>query len=926
MKRFVKNITLLILTLWIGFGPMVVPVVSMTQKTNTISPSATISLRPTNLLGAGIASAESSQEQAINSGFSCTNPLDIFCGIAKIAVFIATIIPNTIAAVIGSVTDLVMSYSIGSGFYNGLSELSFTLWKIVRDFSNLLIIFALFLAAFSLILGGGDSDSGGMLSKLGSPKKIIVQAVIIAIFINFSFFFSRVMIDLGNVSGRIIYNQIGAEGATFASSIGLTTSGDSKLSFSDTKPITLVMLSNVQPQTLLSKSDILINDKQGFSPTLAYLVIGAIVALIDIALIYLFSIMLFLFLGRMVTLLLLTILSPLAFASLPIPFLADSKYIGFQNWLKQTAGLAFLAPIFFFFIYISAFIGELSFPGLADSFIGLVSVIVIKLAMMLTILFKGKSIAMDMSGSVGDLVNKGANMLSTLAIGAATGGTALLGRQTFGALGSKIANSTTGTGAFSRGIRNTGNKLGAATFDVRNSNGKYGIMTGFNKATNGLGGGTIDTGNAFQQKEGGYIAEGTLAEQYRNRQKEIEKKKIAEAEAIASSLKLNEQAVSNQKARKLEDELGIAKKNLENKKITIENTAMGQVAPQSVADDLKTKNTEAETKFRKTVTDYEQKDADLNNRETAAKAILATTPNDAGAKTALNTIKNERKALAKTEADYNKARDAISKAEIAVATANEHKNKNLREIQNEIAKIESESKDSKEKKDYDKAIEDEKKPEEEFKDAQRKYNDNKKVLDGLLKKQKDGNISQKELDRLDDLQTLDNKLSLDMDDKKAEHDKKQKELTKTKRAFMDKYENKQKALEGIIKDSLKAATKANQAELDSLQKIITETNLKLIDTKFASEQKNIALQEKYANSLENQQTSLVQVGGRGNGSAISFGAPNNAFTQTLAVITNGAVFGNQVRGAGTTAANNLRSKLKTSTPKPSGDKPAGDKK
>ncbi len=922
MKRFVKNITLLILTLWIGFGPMVVPVVSMTQKTNTISPSMTISLRPINLLGADIVSAQNSQEQAINSGFRCTNPLDIFCGIAKFFVFIVTIIPNTIAAIIGSVTDLVMNYSIGSGFYSGISDISFTLWKIVRDFSNLLIIFALFLAAFSLILGGGDSDSGGMLSKLGSPKKIIVQAVIIAIFINFSFFFSRVMIDLGNVSGRIIYNQIGAEGATFASSIGLTTSGDDAGAFSDTKPITLVMLSNVQPQTLLGKS----NAIPGFSTALIYLVIGVITLLIDLALIYLFSIMLFLFLGRMVTLLLLTILSPLAFASLPIPFLADSKYIGFQNWLKQTAGLAFLAPIFFFFIYISAFIGNISFPGLADSFIGLVSVIVIKLAMMLAVLFKGKSIAMDMSGSVGDLVNKGANMLSTFAIGAATGGTALLGRQTFGALGSKIANSTTGTGVLSRGIRNTGNALGAATFDVRNSTGKYGAMTGFNKATNALGGGTIDTGNTYQQKEGGYIAEGTLAEQYRNRQKEIEKKKIAEAEAIASSLKLNDQAVSNQKARKLEDKLGIAKKNLENKKITIENTAMGQVAPQSVTNDLKTKNTEAETKFRQTVTDYEQKDTDLNNRETAAKAILATTPNDVNAKTALDTIKKERKTLAKTEADYNKAKDSISKAGIAVTTANEHKNKNLREIQNEIAKIESESKDSKEKKDYDKAIEDAKKPEDEFKDAQRKYNENKKILDGLLKKQGNGTASQKELDRLDDLQTLDNKLSLDMDDKKVEHDKKQKELTKTKRVFMDKYENKQKALEGIIKDSLKAATKANQTELDSLQKVITDTNLELLDTKFASEQKNIAMQENYANRLENQQTSLVQVGGRGTGSAVSFGTPNNSVTQTLAVITNGAVFGNQVRGAGTTAANNLRGKLKTSTPKPSGDKPAGDKK
>ena len=71
-------------------------------------------------------------------------------------------------------------------------------WSIVRDLSNLFFIFILLFVAIKIIL-----DLGA-----GEAKKMIVRVVIAALLINFSMFFTRVVIDSSNVLALIFYNKL----------------------------------------------------------------------------------------------------------------------------------------------------------------------------------------------------------------------------------------------------------------------------------------------------------------------------------------------------------------------------------------------------------------------------------------------------------------------------------------------------------------------------------------------------------------------------------------------------------------------------------------------------------------------------------------------------------------------------------------------
>src|SRR5690606_26488334 len=75
---------------------------------------------------------------------------------------------------------------------------------------------------------------------------------------------------------------------------------------------------------------------------------------INILMIFLFVSILMLFLTRTVGLMIAAILSPLAFVTLTLPFgnAASLPYIGFHTWLKDLISLAFMAPVYLFFLFL----------------------------------------------------------------------------------------------------------------------------------------------------------------------------------------------------------------------------------------------------------------------------------------------------------------------------------------------------------------------------------------------------------------------------------------------------------------------------------------------------------------------------------------------------------------------------------------------
>ena len=71
-------------------------------------------------------------------------------------------------------------------------------WSTMRDIANLAFIFGMIVVGFMMITAGA----------LGDWKKTLMRLIIVALLLNFSLFFSRVVIDAGNILGGFFYHQI----------------------------------------------------------------------------------------------------------------------------------------------------------------------------------------------------------------------------------------------------------------------------------------------------------------------------------------------------------------------------------------------------------------------------------------------------------------------------------------------------------------------------------------------------------------------------------------------------------------------------------------------------------------------------------------------------------------------------------------------
>src|SRR3989344_2822660 len=71
-------------------------------------------------------------------------------------------------------------------------------WGVVRDLSNIFFILILLFIAIKIILDLGGSEA----------KKMIAKVIIIALLINFSMFFTHVVIDSSNILALIFYNKL----------------------------------------------------------------------------------------------------------------------------------------------------------------------------------------------------------------------------------------------------------------------------------------------------------------------------------------------------------------------------------------------------------------------------------------------------------------------------------------------------------------------------------------------------------------------------------------------------------------------------------------------------------------------------------------------------------------------------------------------
>ena len=313
--------------------------------------------------------------------------------------------------------NFLISYTLDSSFLR--SDFISHAWGVVRDISNMFFILILLYIGIKVLLNMGGHETKSMISSV----------IIMAILINFSMFFTQIVIDSSNIVALIFYNKtssIDKDGKAVIDSIsgkpdlagGLTQSFNPAYKLDAdffTAGVTDSMLIGI---TLISGGIMLF-------AAYALFVSG------------------FSFLGRLIELFVLIIFAPFAFMSYVIPALSHAKYVGWGSWSERLISVAFMAPIFMFFLYfIFLLLGKDMFTNAitTEGTLATLLNLIIPAAVVLTLLLKATEFAKKGSGQFGEAVMNGAKVAGGLAIGgAALGGAGLL-RGTGGATAKYVQN------------------------------------------------------------------------------------------------------------------------------------------------------------------------------------------------------------------------------------------------------------------------------------------------------------------------------------------------------------------------------------------------------------------------------------------------------------------------------------------------------
>lgn len=454
-------------------------------------------------------------EDRIGECFTINGGIDVGSCFAWIMYFFAWF-SSKFAELAAGLMDYFLAYSLDSGSYAGANNQFVEMgWSIIRDIANIFFIFTLLYIAIRHILQLG-----------GDTKKHLVSLIIAALLINFSLFFTKVIIDGSNVLARAFYNNIEVE-------------NDDNI---DHKTISAALVAQVNPQTLLSSDLFKPVNAPGRLPQetdVAWLVtIFGVATFVNVSMGLVFISTFLLFAARVIGLWFMMIFSPLAFASRAIPG-AEGMLgeFGWSGWIKSTLKLAFMAPIFVFFLFLltmflGIFFSSLT-PVVEQSTMQRIMSVIIPFIAIVVILNKAKDTAKSMSGTFGEAVLSGFKTAATYAVGAAglgLAGTAMVARATAGRAATALAGNNSFQEAaaknkfyMARGLYKGFKAVSAGSMDARNS-------TGFRRTTGLLAQGLAAAGIAT-----GDLGKGTTRGGYSQRIDEYQKKKEKFKEDLKSS-------------------------------------------------------------------------------------------------------------------------------------------------------------------------------------------------------------------------------------------------------------------------------------------------------------------------------------------------------------------------------------------------------
>ena len=437
---------------------------------------------------------------------TCGKWWNLTCWIVGGILYSAWFVTAMLAKFAAFILDFFIGYSLDDKSFRSVFVVEG--WKVTRDLANLVFIFVLVFAAIKTVIEG-LSDA---------VKKTIKNVIIVALLINFSLFMVRVVVDSTNILARIFYNQIEVTG----------TLGDS---VPGTKPVSIALVDKFSPQKLILDPDTAKQMNPG--ENLGYFSLIMVLAIyLNITMFTVFFSVGIFFLGRVIGLWIAMIFAPFAFISLTLPakVRASMQDWGWEKWLSSMTGMAIMAPIFTFFLYLIILFtdigGLLSAPEGSTTTIKIMA-IVIPFLIIVALLKKAKTLTSQYAGEIGTQLAAAVGKVAGVAAVAATGGAALAGGAVMaggklgalagkgmGKLGEKVGG---GFGArlktYGAGFEKYGKKAAAAPQKIgaamRETALGRGIGTTFGVAGKLAGKGLAAAGIPGLEKLGGVLTAGT---------------------------------------------------------------------------------------------------------------------------------------------------------------------------------------------------------------------------------------------------------------------------------------------------------------------------------------------------------------------------------------------------------------------------------
>lgn len=521
--------------------------------------------------------------------------LTVGCIVPQLTYYLLYIPAVGLLALSGYIFDFVLSLSIDHIFINQsfVSEL----WKIIRDFSNMIFIFILLYTGVQTIFG------------MGKWQQTIIKVVIVALLVNFSMFFTKVVIDAGNILAVGVYEGMGATKVDGIDRPHKSTAmGDVK-----ERTISATLVNALNPQQFATLSA----NNRGAAVTI--FIVAAVVCAYAA---FIFIRASLLFVGRLIAFWFLMAISPFALISMTLP---KGNIWGW--WTNTLINQAFIAPVFLIFIYfiLKAITGLKTILGnggnVSETYFDAIVVPIVMTVMVVYALQRALGVAKDMSGKFGGIgADALGKIMSSFPVGMALGGSSMLLRKTIGSRAGKLLESgelqkmsrnpdSAITRFQGRTLHSLANMAHNSSFDARNSDTVKWA--------------TKNAKNAFDVKIDLGKAEGKGG--YKKALEDAEKAAKAEAEKmkVTSTEKENEAARMDSRYRKAKEQEEENSKTLD-EAVTIHREA--ETRAKNTKEWKEKENLEESVKiatssFKSTSENLEKKIADLKKKQAEAGVI-----------------------------------------------------------------------------------------------------------------------------------------------------------------------------------------------------------------------------------------------------------------------------------------------------------------